>query len=289
MLNGRLVHLPQLATLPSCVRLMAALVSTGAYEACPSVHCHKAKSFCNGVAGVRRFVATNRLIAWHGLSLKPRNPSAEQLFFDVPGVAAHVRACNEQRIGSLNTTWTYIRDTPSSIEMLDDFYEEASSLAEPLPRVKAGQAGDKSASGEKSDEPAIPQRRSVLNKRIYMIWKFPHYCTAYHQDTHVPPHFTLYNQCSGRSLFHFLPVLVGKSRCVHRRLRLLLLLLLLVTTRVSCLSRTLRDPHRIDQRGCGCERDIESPESKSLRAMHGSEGLKDTLLCAWCRRSCRAL
>merc|ERR1719356_196078 len=48
-----------------------------------------------------------------------------------------------------------------------------------------------------------------LNRRLYMIWKFQHYVTSYHQDTHVPPHFTLYNQVSGVSLFHFLPLLVG--------------------------------------------------------------------------------
>ena len=30
-----------------------------------------------------------------------------------------------------------------------------------------------------------------------------------HQDTHVPPHLTLYSQMSGSSVFHFLPVLVG--------------------------------------------------------------------------------
>jgi len=35
------------------------------------------------------------------------------------------------------------------------------------------------------------------------------YCTSYHQDVHVPPHFTLYNQAQGVSLFHFLPLLVG--------------------------------------------------------------------------------
>lgn len=30
----------------------------------------------------------------------------------------------------------------------------------------------------------------------YLIWKLPHYVTSYHQDTHVPPHFTLYNQAT---------------------------------------------------------------------------------------------
>ena len=48
-----------------------------------------------------------------------------------------------------------------------------------------------------------------LNRLLYLIWKLPHYVTSYHQDTHVPPHFTLYNQVSGVSLFHFLPPLLG--------------------------------------------------------------------------------
>lgn len=44
---------------------------------------------------------------------------------------------------------------------------------------------------------------------MYIIWKFPGYVTSYHQDTHVPPQITLYNQASGQSVFHFLPLLVG--------------------------------------------------------------------------------
>ena len=48
-----------------------------------------------------------------------------------------------------------------------------------------------------------------LNSRLYLIWKLQGYCTPYHQDIHVPPHFTLYNQLSGVSTFHFLPLLVG--------------------------------------------------------------------------------
>ena len=48
-----------------------------------------------------------------------------------------------------------------------------------------------------------------LNPRLYLIWKLQGYCTPYHQDVHVPPHFTLYNQASGQSTFHFLPLLVG--------------------------------------------------------------------------------
>lgn len=48
-----------------------------------------------------------------------------------------------------------------------------------------------------------------LNPRHYLIWKLQKYCTPHHQDVHVPPHFTLYNQVSGVSSFHFLPLLVG--------------------------------------------------------------------------------
>ena len=33
--------------------------------------------------------------------------------------------------------------------------------------------------------------------------------TKYHQDTHDKPHFVLYNQTSGISVFHFVPVLIG--------------------------------------------------------------------------------
>ena len=48
-----------------------------------------------------------------------------------------------------------------------------------------------------------------LNHRLYLIWKLQGYCTPYHQDVHVPPHFTLYNQVDGVSTFHFLPLLAG--------------------------------------------------------------------------------
>ena len=42
-----------------------------------------------------------------------------------------------------------------------------------------------------------PDRHSVR----YLIWKLPHYVTSYHQDTHVPPHFTLYNQATRVTLW----------------------------------------------------------------------------------------
>mmetsp|Transcript_104343 Transcript_104343/g.294194 ORF Transcript_104343/g.294194 Transcript_104343/m.294194 type:complete len:499 (+) Transcript_104343:126-1622(+) len=86
--------------------------------------------------------------------------------------------------GSLNTTWTYDGKHDSGVGMLDDFFASMIEVIDPCEAV-------------------------LLNRRMYVIWKFQHYVTSYHQDTHVPPHITLYNQVSGPSLFHFLPMLVG--------------------------------------------------------------------------------
>jgi len=92
--------------------------------------------------------------------------------------------------GSLNTVTSYGADTLCDVDCLDDYYEAFDSLFH---------------------EWAMKKRKvpCVLNKRFYFIWKFPEYTTAYHQDVHVPAHFTLYNQLSGCSVFHFLPLLVG--------------------------------------------------------------------------------
>lgn len=86
--------------------------------------------------------------------------------------------------GSLNTTWTYEKDGSSGVDLMDDFHDLVEESIDACDAVQ-------------------------LNQRLYMIWKFQHYVTSYHQDTHVPPHFTMYNQVSGVSLFHFLPLLVG--------------------------------------------------------------------------------
>lgn len=86
--------------------------------------------------------------------------------------------------GSLNTTWTFVDDELSGVDLLDEFYDLVDEAADACDAVE-------------------------LNRRIYLIWKFQHYVTSYHQDTHVPPHFTIYNQVSGFSMFHFLPLLVG--------------------------------------------------------------------------------
>eukprot|EP00928_Gymnodinium_smaydae_P027548 TRINITY_DN21278_c0_g2_i1.p1 TRINITY_DN21278_c0_g2~~TRINITY_DN21278_c0_g2_i1.p1 ORF type:complete len:541 (+),score=91.51 TRINITY_DN21278_c0_g2_i1:68-1690(+) len=88
-------------------------------------------------------------------------------------------------MGSLNTTWTYLKNSDASrVDIMDDFHEQI-------------------------DKALFASADVKLNLRMYLIWKFQHYVTSHHQDTHVPPHFTLYNQVSGVSLFHFLPLLVG--------------------------------------------------------------------------------
>jgi len=94
--------------------------------------------------------------------------------------------------GSLNTVWTYTEDGEhSSVKELDNYFEAVCDYFSQWHSVN-------------QSEPVM------LNRRFYLIWKFPEYLTPYHQDIHVPPHFTFYNQMSGYSIFHFLPKLVGQ-------------------------------------------------------------------------------
>ena len=90
--------------------------------------------------------------------------------------------------GSLDTTWDYEKGCQSGVPLLDDYFD---ALSEVLFRF--------------DDNDDLVR----LNPKAYLIFKQPRYCTPYHQDVHVPPHFTLYNQVSGYSAFHFLPLLVG--------------------------------------------------------------------------------
>lgn len=47
--------------------------------------------------------------------------------------------------------------------------------------------------------------------RIFYIYKLGHYVTSYHVDDHAEnPLMSVYQQLSGYSVFHFLPVLIGK-------------------------------------------------------------------------------
>eukprot|EP00929_Paragymnodinium_shiwhaense_P089092 TRINITY_DN49333_c0_g1_i2.p1 TRINITY_DN49333_c0_g1~~TRINITY_DN49333_c0_g1_i2.p1 ORF type:complete len:589 (-),score=141.85 TRINITY_DN49333_c0_g1_i2:150-1916(-) len=106
-----------------------------------------------------------------------------------------------RRMGSLNTTYTYGPTRRSGVGLLDKFVDTVGAAAgDPADEIPPRALGGK---GKGDDAVAY------LNRRAYIIWKFPGYCTAYHQDTHVPPHFTIYNQVSGASVFHFMPLLVG--------------------------------------------------------------------------------
>ncbi len=87
--------------------------------------------------------------------------------------------------GSLNTTWNYYEYPYSDErELMDDYMYALEKGCEELDTVH-------------------------VNKILYLIWKLADYCTPYHQDVHVEPHFTCYNQVSGVSTFHFLPLLAG--------------------------------------------------------------------------------
>ena len=66
---------------------------------------------------------------------------------------------------------------------------------------------------ENFERPQSHRNRSILQQVVwllnffplrYLIWKLPHYVTSYHQDTHVPPHFTLYNQASRVGRWHLM-------------------------------------------------------------------------------------
>ena len=95
--------------------------------------------------------------------------------------------------GALNSTFEYEHSgggESSGVSLLDGLMAHLDDLAYV-----------QSAEGETA--------ATRLNERLYLIWKLQGYCTPYHQDIHVAPHFTLYNQVSGVSTFHFLPLLVG--------------------------------------------------------------------------------
>jgi len=98
-------------------------------------------------------------------------------------------------VGSLNTTFDYSYPArgKSGVEALDSYMEALDSVQE---KARLADKADKSKYIE-------------LNRELYLIWKLQNYVTSYHQDTHIFPHLTMYQQSSGYSVFHFLPVLVG--------------------------------------------------------------------------------
>ena len=97
-----------------------------------------------------------------------------------------------EAMGCLNTVYDYSanKGEPCGDPLMDTYYEALSSTIARSKRSKLHEL-------------------ISLNPRMYFLWKFENYATSYHQDVHVPPHFTLYNQISGCSVFHFLPVLIG--------------------------------------------------------------------------------
>jgi len=91
------------------------------------------------------------------------------------------------RLGSIHTTVDYNLESENYglCGYLDDFWDKFSYLND------------------------VEKSPVELNPKLYLIWKFYQYVTSHHQDTHIPPHYTVYNQISGYSVFHNLPLLIG--------------------------------------------------------------------------------
>jgi len=115
---------------------------------------------------------------------------------DSLGDEVRLRIASGRGVGSLNTTFDFASgESGSGVPLLDGYWERLDDATY-----------------------VVGEGVARLNPRLYLIWKTAGYCTPYHQDVHVPPHFTLYNQTSGASAFHFLPLLLGEyATLVGRR------------------------------------------------------------------------
>ena len=114
-------------------------------------------------------------------------------------------------LGSLNTTFEYGVGADGAAEEDEDEREVGGdvNLGTTALSPPAGTSGVQLLDSymSKLDEAVFEMGGGApvrLNPRLYLIWKLQGYCTPYHQDVHVPPHFTLYNQTSGAcELFAF--------------------------------------------------------------------------------------
>jgi len=124
-----------------------------------------------GMSGVDKWVSLTRV-------------QSNNCFLRMPcdGRLSHLQPIEGQ--GSLNTSCRLSDGESSGVDLLDEYHQQIRGTTRTNLSVD-------------------------LNPHMYLIWKFPHYVTEYHQDTHQMPHLTLYNQVSGVSTFHFLPVLAG--------------------------------------------------------------------------------
>lgn len=88
-------------------------------------------------------------------------------------------------------------------------FKDKYPLSKPTKEVKQYHKALTNAFKVSRNEHQKNKRNLELNQDFYFIWKFMNYATAYHQDQHTFPHLVLYNQTSGVSTFHFLPLLIG--------------------------------------------------------------------------------
>lgn len=147
----------------------------------------------------------------------------------------------EKRTGSLNTTidmtesiLTADKNVDEDADLLPDYYRNCHKLFGPLDDI------------------------ARINPRFYFIWKFPGYATGHHQDIHVSPHCTVYNQLSGASYFHFLPLMLG-----------LYITYLGSTFGADIVAHTLRE---LDKRGIGKKTLVEAGDLVFITAF-GSHGV----------------
>ena len=126
-------------------------------------------------------------------------------------------------LGSLNTTFEYGIGADGAAEEDEDEREVGgdANLSTTALSPPAGTSGVQLLDSymSKLDEAVFEMGGGApvrLNPRLYLIWKLQGYCTPYHQDVHVPPHFTLYNQTSGAcELFASPSPILLVETCAH--------------------------------------------------------------------------
>jgi hypothetical protein len=161
--------------------------SSSSSSSSPSSSSPSSSSSSSSFSTAPKIVSVYQNTRTNAFRLEPKDRlSLAELETRWQGGLSALRGC-----GSLNTTFDYGSFTGDHTELPDCdllhcFYRDMNELT------------------EEGGVDAVE-----LNQRLYLIWKFRDYATPHHQDTHIVPHFTLYSQTSGASVFHFLPVLVG--------------------------------------------------------------------------------
>jgi len=141
-------------------------------------------------------------------NVKERLPSP-RLDEHQPLLAAATGGARPLAAAAVESTTPSSSTTSSSSSSMSSVPSSGVALLDTFHRNMASIVSDDAADGAASSS-LLLHESLCLNPKLYLIWKQQGYATSYHQDTHVPPHLTWYNQVSGSSVFHFLPHLVGE-------------------------------------------------------------------------------